>query len=100
MVDLLGLQRTYDAEVIRDRADVRENVGEFHSGFAPLLELERAATCLEHRILELGDLFALGERLREGLAVEALEDRLVVKEFEVRRTSSHAKEDHALRFDG
>jgi len=33
--------------------------------------------------LELGDLLALGERFGEGLAVEFLQDRLIVEELEV-----------------
>ena len=72
MVDLLRLQRTHDAEVVGDRADVREDVSQFHARLAPLLEFEGTTAGLEDRGLELGDLLALGERLWEGLPVETL----------------------------
>ena len=99
VVDLLGLQRPDDAEVVGDGADVREDVGELHARLAPLLELERTPAGLEDGALQLGDLLALGEGFREGLAIELLEDRLVVEEFEVRRAARHAEEDDALGFD-
>ena len=96
VVDLLGLHRADDAEVVGDRTDVREDVGELHARLAPLLEFERTAAGLEHGALELGDLLALGERFREGLSVEFLQDRLIVEELEVGRAARHAEEDDAL----
>ena len=96
MVDLFGLQRADDAEVVGDRADVREDVGDLRARLAPLLEFEGAAAGLEHRVLELGDLLALRERLRERLAVQALQHRLVIEELEVGRAAGHAEEDHPL----
>ena len=96
VVDLLGLKGADDAEVVGDRADVREDVGEFHARLAPLLEFEGATTGLEDRILELGDLLTLGERFRERLVVEFLEDWFVVEELQVGRTAGHAEEDDSL----
>ena len=96
VVDLLGLKGADDAEVVGDRADVREDVGEFHARLAPLLEFEGATTGLEDRILELGDLLTLGERFRERLVVEFLEDWFVVEELQMGRTAGHAEEDDSL----
>ena len=100
VVDLLGLQGADDAEVVGDRPDVREDVGQLHARLTPLLEFEGAPARLEHGILELRDLLALGEGLRKRLAVEALEDGFVVEELQMGRAAGHAEEDHPFRLHG
>ena len=85
---------------VGDAPEVREDVGDLGAALAPALELEGAAAGLEDGVLELRDLLALRERLGEGLAIELLEDGLVVEEFEVGRAAGHAEEDHPFGLHG
>ncbi len=57
-----------------------------------LKSVERAAH-FEHRVLELGQLLALGEGIGKGLAVEPLEFGFGVESFHVRGPAGHAKMD-------
>ena len=61
MVDLLGLHRPDDRDLVSNFADVRKDVGEFLSRLAPALEGVLRAECLEYLTLQLGDLLTLGE---------------------------------------
>ena len=47
VVDLLGLHRADDADVVGDPGDVREQVGDFLARFAVLLELARRPAGLQ-----------------------------------------------------
>jgi hypothetical protein len=96
VVDRVGLQRSDDANVVRDRADVRQYGGDFLPGLAPTLERELRGQALELLVLQLGDWLALGQRGRHRLAVHLGQLRLVIQRFQMRRAAGHAKEDDRL----
>ncbi len=98
MVDLLGTHRFDHADVVGDRSDVGQEVGDLHAAFAVAFEVRERATCFENGVLELGELLAFGEGFGKGFAVDAVEFRFRVEGFDVRRTASHAEVDHAFRF--
>jgi len=63
--------------------DVGEQIADLDPGLAMLLEVRERPARLEHRALQLGELLALGERLRERLLVEFLELRFPVERLEI-----------------
>ena len=99
VIDLLGVHRADDADVVGDAGDVRERSEISCPDCAMLLELAERPARLQHRVLQLGELLALGERLGERLAVELASVRLEVEGLEVRRPARHAEVDDALRLD-
>ena len=99
MIDLLGLHRADDADLVGDAGDVREQVGDLLARLAVLLEFDERPARLEHGVLKLGELLPLGERLGERLAVELLQLGLVVEALELRRAARHAEVDHPLGLD-
>ncbi len=99
VVDLLGLHRANDRNLIRDFAEVRKDMGELLAGLPPALELVLRSERLEFLPLKLRDLLAFGERLRHRLAVQLGQFWFVVERLEVRRAAGHAQEDHALGLD-
>ena len=97
VVDLLGLHRADDADVVGDVGDVRQPVADRLAGGAVPGELRLRPEAEELLLrLELRDRLAGGERGGNRLAVHRGELRLVVEEFELRRPARHAEEDHAL----
>ena len=70
VVDLLGLHRTNDRNLIRDFAEVRKDMGELLAGLPPALELVLRSERLEFLPLKLRDLLAFSERLRHRLAMQ------------------------------
>jgi hypothetical protein len=97
VVDLLGLHRAHDADVVGDRADLREERRDLLARAAEPRERMLGAEALELLVLELGDGLALGERLGHGLAVHLRELRLVVEQLEVRGAACLVDVDDALR---
>ena len=73
VVDLLGRHRADDADLVGDPGDVREQVGDLLPRLPVLVELAGRPARLQHRVLELGELLPLGERLGERLAVQLLQ---------------------------
>ena len=96
VVDLLGVHRADDANVVRNTADVREQLGNFLPGSAPLPELAKRPAGLQFRVLQLRELLPPGEGFGERFIVELLEFRLVIKTFEVRRPARHAEMNDAF----
>src|SRR2546421_392371 len=96
VIDLLGVHRADDANVVRNTADVREQLGNFLPGPAPLPELAKRPAGLQFRVLQLRELLPPGEGFGERFIVELLEFRLVIKPFEVRRPARHAEMNDAF----
>src|SRR5438128_1740398 len=96
VIDLLGVHRTEDANLVRDPANVRKEFRDFLTALTPLLEFTKRAARLQFRVLQLSQLLAFGERLRERLAVEFLELGLVIETFQMRRPARHAEVNDAL----
>src|SRR5207244_1637514 len=63
VVDRLRRHRADDADVVRDRADLREEFADLDAGLAELLELRLRAEADKFLPLKLGDLLALGQAL-------------------------------------
>src|SRR5439155_8079327 len=97
--DLLGVHRTENANLVRDPADVRKEFRDFLTALTPLLELTKRTARFQFRVLQLSQLLAFGERLRERLAIEFLELGLVVEAFQMRRPARHAEVNDAFGSD-
>jgi hypothetical protein len=70
VVDLLGVHRADDGDVIGVLGDVRQDVGNFHPALSVAGKVVLGAHAGERLALELGELLALGERSGHRLAVE------------------------------
>ncbi len=97
MVDLLGVHRPDDAEVVGHSAEVREDRGDFLAAPAPPLERMLRPEAAERLALQLSDRLALGERRGHSLTVQLLQLRLVVEGFVMRRAARHVQLDNPLR---
>ena len=98
VIDLFGVQGANDANVIRDAADVRKQRRNLLPRLAPFSEFTKRSARDQLCILQLGELLALGERVRERLAVEFFELGLEIKTLQVRRSTRHAQVDDAPGF--
>ena len=96
MIDLFRDHAADDAEVIGNARGMRKEIGDFLAALAVAAEFREWPAGLEHRILQLGELLATGERFRKGLTVQALQFRFPVEAFELRRTARHAEMDDAF----
>ena len=85
MVDLLPLHAPQEAELVRDPADVREQLGHRCAGFSVPLELPARAQELGARWIDEGESSPCRKARRQGLTVELLERRLGLVEFELTR---------------
>jgi hypothetical protein len=100
VVDLLGVHRTDDANIIGDPGDVRKKIRDFLARLTVFLEFGEGTASFEFRILQLCQLLALGERLREWLPVDAFQFRFVIERFQVGRPAGHAQMDDSFGVDG
>ena len=83
MIDLFGDHAADDAEVVGDACGVGEERGNFLTALAVFFKIGESAAGFEDRVLELGELLALGEAFGERLAVETFEFRFPVEAFEL-----------------
>lgn len=97
VVDLIGVHRADDAEVVGHPAEMREETAHFLAGLAELLEVVLRAETFEFLALQLRDLLAFSEGAGHGLAVHFLELGLEVPGLEMRRPAGHVEMDDALR---
>ena len=100
VIDLLGSKRTYDAHLVRDLSEVREQGTDCLSRLTKLAERVLRSKALKFAALKLGDRLALGEGFRHGFAVHLGKLGLVVQRFQMRRPSRHAEENDAFGFGG
>jgi hypothetical protein len=96
VVDLLGLHRANDADVVGDRADVGQEVADGLTRLAVFAKRSLWSKAQKLLLLQLSDRLALGERLGHRRAVHGGQLRLLVEQFKVRRPAGHAQEDDAL----
>ena len=73
MVDLLGLHRADDAQVVRDLLEMWEQVGDFESRPAAPAEVAEGAARLELLVLELRELLSAREGLGKRLVMQLLQ---------------------------
>jgi hypothetical protein len=69
VIDLLGVHRANDAEVISHGADLREQRADFLTRPTEALKLELRSLTAEFFALQLRNLLPLGERARHRLAM-------------------------------
>src|SRR5882724_621977 len=91
MIDLLRMHRANYANIIRNRRDMREQIGDLLARLAMLLEFGEWAARFQHGILQLRQLLSFGERFRKWFAIKFLQLRLVIEAFQMRRTARHAE---------
>jgi hypothetical protein len=97
--DVVGLDRANEAELVRHRADVGEELREPHPTFPVVLELERGADDRKRALL-LGDPrdpLTAPDRVGKLLAAPLIEERLLVEEVHLREAAREEDEDHPLR---
>lgn len=98
MVDGIGGQRTDDADVIDDGADMGKEFADFGTGLTERFETKLGGFADEFRALKLGQLLTLGEASGHGLAIHLAKFRFRIEGFELGGPSGHAKPDDAFDF--
>ena len=102
VVDRLGVHRADDADLVRDRAQVRQHLAQFDPAGTPLLEgLERRRrdvfrVAARHR----GEAGVAAHAGGDVLAGHLGEQRFMIEEVDVRRASALPEADHALGLGG
>ena len=96
VVELVGLHRADDRDVVGDRREVRQQLGDLGARLPVPLELERRAEQLR-RALDEREPLALDQLLGDVLAVVLRQLRLGIEQIELRRRAGHEQVDDALR---
>ena len=96
MVELIGVHRLDEADVIDDLRQVRQHLRQFRPALAVLGELEARP---EHGRIgpDEGVALAADDRRRHRLAFELRQLRLVVEQIELARRAGHEQMNDALR---
>lgn len=100
MVELIGMHRSDEGDIVRARGDVREEIGEFDAGLSVALEGARAAHQDGGIFLDKSEANLFGERVGEFLAVEFIELGLGIKEIHLAWGTFHKDEDARFGFGG
>ena len=98
VINLFGAERTDDAHVVCDLAEVWEERANGLTGLAELSERMLRRKALELFTLQLCDGLPFGERSRHWLAVHLGKLRFVVERFEMGWAACHAEKDDTLCF--
>ena len=96
VIELRGLHRPDDGELVDVLREVRQQVGQFGAGLAVARELERRAEQLG-RAFDEREAFAFDDVFGDGLAVVLIQLRLGIEEIELRGRAGHEQVDDALR---
>ena len=91
MIDLFGVHRADDANVIGNGGKVRKEVGYFLTGLAIFFEFHEWTARFQRGVLQLGELLAFGERFWKRLPVDAFQFGFEVEAFQMRRPARHAE---------
>lgn len=97
VIDLFGLHRANDRDIIRYRANLGKGLGDFLSRFAILFEIEDGAACFQDGILQLGQLLTFSEGFRKRLTIQFFQLGLVVQRLELAGTTRHTEMDDSFR---
>ena len=95
MVELVGLHRTDDGQVICSLGQVRQEVGEPRAGLTVLREFVRGRQ-RSRALGNKGELLALQDAVGHWLAFKLREGRLGVEQIDLGRTAKHVQEDDML----
>ena len=98
VIDVLGVHALDEAELVGDRARVRQEVADPGAALAALLERAQRTDDRERGLAarHRRQALRLAHRGRQVLAVHALERRLVVERVDVRDRAEHVQADHAF----
>jgi len=96
MVNLIGVQRADDTDIIGNATDVRKESTDMLSGIAAMSELGQRTKASQLLALKLGDRLAFGKRLRHRLAVHLGQLGFKIEALQVRRSARHAKKYDSL----
>ena len=99
VVELLGLHRLHDGDVIDNLGQELPDLAQFGSGLSVLRKGERRAEHVRHPLDE-GEPLPFEVLLRTRLAVVLLQRRLVVEQVQLRGTPRHVQVDHMLGLGG
>ena len=101
MVEQIRLAGAHDADLVHDARDVRQQVADPRPAPAVLLERTLAGQQI-HAMTAVHEskTFARRVAVRDGLAVQLGEFRLVLEKLELRRPARHEQEDDAFRLSG
>ena len=97
MVELIRVHRAHEADVVRDGADVREEVGELHTALAVFLEGARRAHDTRGLLCEEGEAHVLQHRFGQRLPVELVQHRLRIVEIHLARAALEVNVDDVFR---
>ena len=95
MIEKISHHRFDQADIVRTRSSMRQQVRNLHAALAELLELALGPA---QRRLRLDKRIALvaDHRFRDGLAVEFDELRLEIEKLELAGPALHIQKDHPL----
>ena len=96
VVDLLGVHRAHDRDVIGDAGDAGQHIRNLLARLPVTAKRKQRAEALEFCVLQLGYRLAFCERLRHRLAVQSRQFRLVIERLQVGRPAGHAEKNHPL----
>ncbi len=100
VVDRLGHHRADDADLVGDRAQVRQDRADLLATGSAAAKRMLGSETDQLLPLELSDRHALGERLRHRLAVHLGERRLGVERLQMRGAAGHVQIDDAFGLGG
>ena len=96
VVDLVGVQSLEQRDVVGDRRQVRQQLGDLLAAFAVLLKLILRSG-QRHFAADEREPLAFQQLRRASLAVVLDQFRLVIEQIELRRSADHVQVDHVLR---
>ena len=96
MIYLLRLHRANNADIVRNRTDVRKRLRDHLARRSKTLKLVLRGQTLENCPLKLGDGLTTRHGIGKWLAVELTEFRLVVQRLQMRGTAGHDHEDDSF----
>ena len=95
VIELIGVQRANQADVVGTRGDVRQQIGKLHAALAVALEFSRAGP--ERGVfLDKREPHVFQQRRRKLLAGQLGQLRLGIEQVELRRCAVHEQEDAPL----
>ncbi len=97
MIELVGVHRAHHEQVVRDRAEVRQQVAEIHPALAVFFERALRAHQPRRFFFDESEAHFFQQRIGQRLAVELVELWLRIEEIELARRAFHEDENAVLR---
>ena len=97
VVELISVHRTHEADVVRDRADVRDQIRQLHAALPVPLECSGRPHHARRLLREECEAHVFQHRLGQRLAVELVQGRLRIVKIHLARPALQIDVDAALR---